>query len=133
MTLRRKIIENYLGFSLADELIQSSNGTTDTLLNLGARLRSPSSWPWRLVAILMVLRYVQGRVKTKNSMGLDFFSSNRCWIIWHWSSDNYSIDIMDQNRSIHHSYIKTSSIFSSSWSIITLAFNTKDWRSATHC
>ena len=60
------MIENNLSSSLADELIQSSNGTTDTLLNLGARLRSPASWPWRLVAILMVLRYVQGRKTTMN-------------------------------------------------------------------
>ena len=52
--------------SIADELIQSNNGTTDTLLNLGARLRSPSSWPWRLVTILMVLRFVQGRAIQKN-------------------------------------------------------------------
>lgn len=51
--------------SIADELIQSNNGTTDTLLNLGARLRSPSSWPWRLVVILMVLRFVQGNMKNK--------------------------------------------------------------------
>ncbi|CAF0760216.1 unnamed protein product [Adineta steineri] len=45
---------------ITDELIQSSNGTTDTFLNLGARLRSPETWPWRLVIILMVLRLIQG-------------------------------------------------------------------------
>ena len=46
---------------IADELIQSTNGTTDTLLNLGARLRSPDTWPWRLVTVLMVLRFLQGK------------------------------------------------------------------------
>jgi len=46
---------------IADELIQTSNGTTDTFLNLGARLRSPSSWPWRLITVLMVIRLLQGK------------------------------------------------------------------------
>lgn len=45
---------------IADELIQSTNATTDTFLNLGARLRAPNTWPWRLVIILMVLRFLQG-------------------------------------------------------------------------
>ncbi|CAF1384544.1 unnamed protein product [Rotaria magnacalcarata] len=45
---------------ITDELIQSSNGTTDTLFNLGARLRSPNTWPWRLVLVLMVVRFLQG-------------------------------------------------------------------------
>ncbi|CAF3945798.1 unnamed protein product, partial [Rotaria sp. Silwood2] len=45
---------------ITDELIQSSNSTTDTLLNLGARLRALHSWPWRLVTILMVFRFLQG-------------------------------------------------------------------------
>jgi hypothetical protein len=30
-------------------------------MDFGARLRSPGSWPWRLVLILMVLRYLQGK------------------------------------------------------------------------
>jgi len=45
---------------ITDELIQSTNTTTDTFLNLGARLRAPNTWPWRLVIILMVLRFLQG-------------------------------------------------------------------------
>lgn len=49
-------------FPLADELIESSNKTTDTLFDLGAKLRSPETWPWRLVTILMVLRFLQGEI-----------------------------------------------------------------------
>jgi len=53
------IFSNYC--LIADELIQTSNGTTDTFLNLGARLRSPSSWPWRLITVLMIIRLLQGK------------------------------------------------------------------------
>ncbi|UJR30014.1 hypothetical protein I4U23_017559 [Adineta vaga] len=45
---------------ITDELVQPNNGTTDTFLNIGAKLRSPQSWPWRLVLILMALRFLQG-------------------------------------------------------------------------
>jgi ATP-binding cassette subfamily B (MDR/TAP) protein 6 len=45
---------------ITDELINSTNATTDTFLNLGARLRSPTSWPWRLITVLMVIRWLQG-------------------------------------------------------------------------
>ncbi|CAF4374453.1 unnamed protein product, partial [Rotaria sp. Silwood2] len=45
---------------ITDELIQSSNGTTDTFLNFGAKLRAPNSWPWKLVTILMIFRFLQG-------------------------------------------------------------------------
>ncbi|CAF1346686.1 unnamed protein product [Rotaria sordida] len=45
---------------ITDELIESNNSTTDTFLNLGARLRAPNSWPWRLVIVLMVFRFLQG-------------------------------------------------------------------------
>ncbi|CAF1130323.1 unnamed protein product [Adineta ricciae] len=45
---------------ITDELIQPSNATTDTFMNLGAKLRAPQSWPWRLVVILAALRFLQG-------------------------------------------------------------------------
>ncbi|CAF1480233.1 unnamed protein product [Rotaria sp. Silwood1] len=45
---------------ITDELIQSSNSTTDTFFNFGARLRTPNSWPWKLVTVLMVFRFLQG-------------------------------------------------------------------------
>ena len=50
---------------VADELIQSSNDTSDTFLNLGAQLRTPESWPWKLVIALMIFRFLQGKEDKK--------------------------------------------------------------------
>ncbi|CAF0928654.1 unnamed protein product [Didymodactylos carnosus] len=48
---------------ITDELINSgadNNSVTDTFLNLGQVFRTPQTWPWKLVTILMVLRFLQG-------------------------------------------------------------------------
>ncbi|CAF4901239.1 unnamed protein product, partial [Rotaria sp. Silwood1] len=45
---------------ITDELVRTTNGTVDMSLEGAVILQSPDTWPWRLIAILMVLRFLQG-------------------------------------------------------------------------
>lgn len=122
-------------FVLADDLIKPGNGTTDTFLNLGARLRAVNTWPWRLVTILMVLRFLQGKAfeRRRNLPQHRSLLTLRFWTVRFRFLGDHSYDFVDENRAVHHSHVETARLFSSAQSVVELAFDAQDRRSPSHC